>query len=562
MIDGCTTPLATDPPTRNRAVQGEDRHPSTDPTEDEPLKPENIELLVGAHSGELRAVSSALRQGANVDATDEYGKAALDIALYRGDVAMVRLLARHGANLRRLAPDDTFPMACAAMKRDRASIEMLTSFCADYESPLEGGRGALESVLVVASAHGSDDWRQVARYLIRHGADIECPNDHGQSLLCRMVMTNKYDAVTFLVENGANARSVDLHGYRPIDYAIALGSRQCALYLSKYSTSSVFSRLDDVIGLDTEEEASSSPGKVRSVLLGVASRIASSINRWRNGTERREKERSEQARQLMMALLDADLRRSDQLLDEGADPNVVDPMGQPAIFVAARSIYTLRRMMSAASSVPEIPADSQVTSLIEKMIAKGADPTVRSSESRRTLLHEACATSNEKLVELITGSGRYAMKPVVAPDALAEIINASDINLDRPLHAAVRMKMPRAIRMISNRGADINCVNRVGLSPLHIAAMNLDTDCATVLIDRGANVKLQTREGKTLAEMIQSHQDDAMHFFAMIEARDAIDSAMNIFSPNNPMSSIVRSMHGNSPSRTDPGEPPPGAKGH
>ena len=67
-------------------------------------------------------------------------------------------------------------------------------------------------------------------------------------------------------------------------------------------------------------------------------------------------------------------------------------------------------------------------------------------------------------------------------------INVDAVNFEASglLHVAARMGHTEMVRLLLDRGADVNVRDRGGRAPLHLACMNGHTDTVRLLLDRGA----------------------------------------------------------------------------
>ena len=74
-------------------------------------------------------------------------------------------------------------------------------------------------------------------------------------------------------------------------------------------------------------------------------------------------------------------------------------------------------------------------------------------------------------------------------------VNARDADDNTPLLLVAVYTGPDCVELLLKRGADVNAVNKLGVTPLHRAATNYEK--AKLLVDAGANVKVTTKSGRT-----------------------------------------------------------------
>ena len=85
-------------------------------------------------------------------------------------------------------------------------------------------------------------------------------------------------------------------------------------------------------------------------------------------------------------------------------------------------------------------------------------------------------------------------------------------NGDTPLHAAVRVKSPRIIRLLLDYGADIDTENEDGESALHLAYKECDV-CATLMDEyflTNDNIQRREEQKRAYMERDRAQKDEAM----------------------------------------------------
>ena len=65
-----------------------------------------------------------------------------------------------------------------------------------------------------------------------------------------------------------------------------------------------------------------------------------------------------------------------------------------------------------------------------------------------------------------------------------------------PLHWAATFGTPEVVRvLILNWGADVNCANANGDTPLHESLNRADVEITEILLKNGADVKIKAKKG-------------------------------------------------------------------
>ena len=470
----------------------------------------NQALLNAVARGNLSKATESLRLGANPNVADEMGQLPVLIAMRQKDRAMLALLMKGNANLRAITQDNLYPMALAAIMGDNEAIRVMASHCADFESPIESEPSALEHAFISGRLN-------TAQELIRHGADVECIGSNGEPMIARMAAMGNEDAVRLLIEEGVLIHGTDLNGAGILDYALNSGKKGMArliraqMRLQNSHTARIPSR--------TALRAASQ-NSLTQKLLSMLQRARLRLNRF-------ERDKANATAHFIKFMEDGDLTSASDLL-RTREINVHSNSrgGAPLLVLAARACqqHTTTDDMQNASRT------SMVQSLIERLVEKGANPLALDRSTGRNLLHELIEQKQEAMSIHFLAIG-----------ILTSGINRSDRQLDRPLHLVSRTHMPHLAMSLIQKGADINPVNRLGQTPLHICAMHVDISIAETLIGKGANRNLKTRNGQTVHALLRALDNDSRSFAIMLEARKSIESAMSIFTANNPMASLARS---------------------
>lgn len=153
--------------------------------------------------------------------------------------------------------------------------------------------------------------------------------------------------------------------------------------------------------------------------------------------------------------------------------------------------------------------------LIKITIKHGAN-TNQSFEGRSSLCI-ACATQNlDLLCTLLEAGSAISSRHGLAPSALhlaatigwidgclelvrygADLNSASDMDDNRPIHAAVQIPNESILELLLASGADINVTNRAGRTALHIAVKHRNTSSIRLLLQHGIDVNRKDQNLRT-----------------------------------------------------------------
>jgi len=177
-------------------------------------------LITAAHSGNPDVVRWLLDQGADIAATDSFGKSVLHQAAMRGHTDVIRLLLDRGMDAN--APDRTGHSSSIHLAASHA--HPAEDACGAIALLLERGvnvdardiRG--KTALMLAALAGK---QVLFHFLLDHGADIDAQTEDGMTALMQVVRSgfcNK-DMVRMLLQAGATSTARDATGRTALMWA-------------------------------------------------------------------------------------------------------------------------------------------------------------------------------------------------------------------------------------------------------------------------------------------------------------------------------------------------------
>ena len=167
----------------------------------------------------------------NAECNDE-GDTLLHIAAREGDVAIIRFLIAHGADVNERNVYCNTPLHIA---RNVAVIKLLISNGADVN-----GMG-YEGLTVLHRAVCKNDSPSI-KFLISLGVDVDVEDEYGNTPLH---LARNIEIVKLLVSHGADVNEKDENGYLPFERAVLNDDVPVAQYLFNMNTRFLLSRIRD-----------------------------------------------------------------------------------------------------------------------------------------------------------------------------------------------------------------------------------------------------------------------------------------------------------------------------
>ena len=166
------------------------------------------------------------------DSSDDEESDSMHDALESGRLGKIRRLLDRGGDVNERNELLQTPLEVASMQGKLEIARILIKYSADVNSREIDGWTPLHS----AASFGHID---VVQLLLDNGADIHATQREGFSALHIASGSGHIEIVQLLLEQGANAQIRDVHGMTPSQYALRLGFRDIARFLSAYDDSGV-----------------------------------------------------------------------------------------------------------------------------------------------------------------------------------------------------------------------------------------------------------------------------------------------------------------------------------
>ena len=542
----------------------------------------NAALLSGARSKRLDVVEKALEMGADANASDSFGLTPMHMAASANNVRMIQVLMRHGGAPFAIGANGISPFYAAVISGRIDAMKLLGAHCLDLESQRLGGKGSLEMALVARKF-------DVAQWLIDHGADVNATDSFGDSLLARMIGMQHAEAILVLLGSGVRISPCAIHAASVLGDLDLMAGLQTSLRLQQLQVAQLpetqkaqmlrglrpadgrgsgarrpalpqrqkIESFEDAEGLEGDDEAcqddrwrdrlglgeqvaGNQTGRLVASWRANASRALSSLaaglaglRHW--GVRRRV---ASQTQAFFEAMQQNRPHEAMTLLGSGeVDLRAYDGRGlnvfQSWVVMVTGMCAPLKGHEFDGHMTSEQVACAMLAQALSDRVTERKPLAARFIESGNTILHELIAR----------GHAQFSMH-MLSVDAVRMHVNASNDDLSRPLHLAAKTQDPHLMSALVNAGANMNAYDRAGHTPLQVSTFMLDQRCAETAIALGANIRLTTRHGLSLDEILDQRTDQSDALRAVLNARRAIDTAKSIFSNGHPLAGVAKARGG------------------
>lgn len=465
-------------------------------------------LHLAVQQDDLELVDLLLKAGADARAANRYGATPLFVACQNGNAALIERLVKAGADAKSATPDGETMLMTAARTGKVEAVKLLLANGADPRA-VEGWRGQTALMWAAAENHTA-----VVQTLIEAGADVNARSNGGFTPLLFAVRAGRTETVTLLLSKGANPNDV-IGGARPAAAAPA----------PPPTTAATGGAIGNAAG---GRLAANNPDPL-TTLFQVFNTGSRATSRTGPGTNA-----------LVLAIMNGHFELAAALIDRGADPNADGP-GWTALHQLA---WTRRPPIQHGLPPPVHTGRMDSLTLARKLLERGANPNARMtkepSDGARNILNRLGSTPFLQAAKLAdipymklllefkadpsmttvegatplmaaagvgiwhtgesAGTNEEAFEAAKLCVELGNDVNAVDANGDTALHGAALRGSREIIRLLADKGAKLNVVNKIGWTPWIIAdgvfypnTYNRELEAAELLLTLGADKTLGKR---------------------------------------------------------------------
>ena len=392
-----------------------------------------------AHWDDVEMAGLLLRAGARINAANDFGVTPLLLASANGRPAMIALLLEAGADPNLASANGEAPLMAAARTGNGDVVQALLDRGADVNYKAAGsGQSAL--MWAISEKHSN-----VARRLVERGADIQARSTGGYSPLLFAARVGDLESAKMLIASGADANDKTPDQTSALVVAVVRGHTALAIHLLEHGADPNAS----ATGYTALHWAS---GSWETELTGPNGIDAQGDEEWRSLAG--------------VAAGKVELIRA--LLAHGADRNAKLAKAPPRAGYTQLSVeHRVAGVNPYPGATPFLLAAMAADLDVMRVLAEnGADPRLAANDGTTALM-------------LAAGLGRYlAESRVTEVRALAAVqlalelgaeINAVNDSGNAALHGAAQTKANTIIKVLAEKGADLNLRNKRGQTPMMIA---------------------------------------------------------------------------------------------
>ncbi len=432
------------------------------------------QLAEAAEHRDFDGVRQLLKQKVAVNETQADGSTALLWAAHWNDVDAVRALLKAGADPNAANRFGAAPITEAAALGNAELVKMLLDAGADPDTVTTSDG---ETVLMIASRAGD---AETVKLLLKAGADPNVIETYrGQTALMWAASEEHADVVKLLLDAGADWKVVSY------DHPTKVPKLSAASSITPMSRGGLTAML-----------FAAREGDIDSVKVMLDAGV--DINN--TGADDRTA--------LLVGIMNKEYTFAKFLLDQGANPNIVDALGRSPLYAAVDMRNEDYSATPARPALDEMPAIDLVALLIEK----GADPNAAltsrlpgrsgmdqgdtSLDEGTTPFMRAARAGDAEVMKMLVAAGADPNQET--KDGNNAMLFAAGVGYrDKNTTGTERQALEALEYTIEGLGMDITKTNKRGETALHGAASRGADTIVAYLAEQGAALDARSKIGQT-----------------------------------------------------------------
>ena len=440
--------------------------------------PAEIGLVDAARNQDQSQVRALLDRKADVNVRSQDGSTALLWAAHWNDVATADLLIRARADANLANDFGMTPLSRACTNGSAALVELLLTAGANPNTPIATG----ETPLMTCAGTGNAD---AVRALIARGADVNAREPtQNQDALMWAASERHANVVRLLLEAGASTAAHTKKGFTALHFAAREGDVESVRHLL-------------ASGVNVNVRSVPEPGKPGVPAGPRGPAYQATI--------------SEGSTPLLVATMRGHVPLALFLLEQGADPNVLDAGFTPLHWASgtweggiSNAVYGFSEPMGG------IPNREQKLALVKALLAHRANPNARMTRRPpgfqglgggyedapgATPFLIASAADDLEMMRLLVAAG--ADPKLVTDSKATAVMAASGLNRGIGESPTTEAQALDAVKFLFELGADAKGATTTGENALFGAAYRGWNTLLELLIEKGADVNAVSKAGIT-----------------------------------------------------------------
>ena len=455
---------------------------------------EGSEIHAAVFNNDIRTLKEVLKEEKKANFADKGGRTALHLAASYNSPVMQTLLSVPGADT--TVVDEVLkwtPLRYAERTNSWLAMDILLQNGANPDDLVRTGRKRRrqnwgQAALWECAQKG---YKKVLEFILSCGTDcnafVRVPENLQEkcTLLHIASLRGQVEVVRFLLESGAHVNIPNSNNDTALHFAARSGSAAIIKLL-----------LDKGMSADLTDTPASTPLQ----LSPACSNLAATRVFVKEGATLNKTNKSDLS-PLMMAAYNGKLEAVRYLVERGADINLFSNTNKSALLLAVEGAQfdMLRFLLDNGADIngSDVPWDmrplvratlTQNLTVVKLLVENGANLNICATDGRkRSALHAAALVGNLEIADCLIAAGAD--------------LDCRDFKGFTPLAIAIINNKTKLALSLMKKGADVNIADYKERTPLHHAVRSNNLKCTKYLVQFGADVNRRGRRNVTALAM-------------------------------------------------------------